>query len=98
MSDMERDIGKLLAQTQLILTQQEELYGQIEELKDQNVDLKVSLVEFSHRQDSLEKKLEEMIPDLTFLNNLKQRGIGIASVFGVIFASLGYFADKIFKH
>lgn len=95
--NIQRDLGKLLEQGATILKQQEEIYAQIDELKNQNVDVKLALLEVTHAQEDLEKKLEAMLPDVQFWSNMKQRGIGIISVLGVFCTALGYYFDKILK-
>lgn len=96
--DLDRTIGKILAQNEIILQQQTELYQELNAISEQNIELKERLIEISYKQEDFEKKLEGIMPDLQFITNLKQQGIGIVSVLGLLFACLGYYFDKFFKH
>lgn len=95
---LHQTIGKLIAQNEIMMAQQDELYRELNAISEQNIELKEQLTQISIKQEHLEKKFEEIVPDLQFIANLKQRGIGIASVLGLFFAALGYYFDKLVKH
>lgn len=98
MDELHQTLGRLVAQNEIMMQQQAELYQEINALSEQNSELKEQLIEISLKQDLLEKKFEKIEPDLIFLTNMKQRGIGIISVLSLFFAGLGYYFDKILKH
>ena len=95
---LHQTIGKLLAQNEIMMSQQTQLYQELNSISEQNIELKEQLTQIAVKQEVLEKKFEGIVPDLQFVTNLKQRGIGIASVLGLFFAGLGYYFDKILKH
>ncbi len=98
MDELHQLMGRLAAQNEIMMQQQNELYQEINALSEQNAELKAQLIEINLKQDSLEKKFEKIEPDLVFLTNMKQRGIGIICVLSLFFAGLGYYFDKILKH
>lgn len=96
--ELHQTIGKLIAQNEIMMQQQTELYQELNSISEQNTDLKEQLTKIAMKQETLEEKFKEIVPDLQFVTNLKQRGIGIASFIGLFFAALGYYFDKLLKH
>lgn len=97
MDELQRTIGQLMAQMDAMLDQQRTLAAELSDLAEQQAEIKERVLAMQYHQESLAKGLAAMEPDIKFINNLKQRGIGVLSVFGVFCTFLGYYFDKIIK-
>jgi biopolymer transport protein ExbB/TolQ len=91
MNDTYQLLGELSAKTTILLQTQEKIL-------QQNSELQESLYEMHHRVKDLEESIEQHImPEILDYNSLKQRGIGVLSVVGVVCAVIGLFAEKLFS-
>ncbi len=89
LDDLHRMLGRLAAQMETVIEQQNDL-------RDQTVDLRIQVQRVQSDQEAIRKKLEnEVIPDVEDYAKLKQRGIGILTVVGALGAVLGTVGEKI---
>jgi predicted ABC-class ATPase len=89
MDDLHRMLGRLAAQMETVIEQQNDL-------REQTVDLRIQVQRVHSDQEAIRKKLEhEVIPDVEDYAKLKQRGIGILTVVGALGAVLGTVGEKI---
>lgn len=99
LDQISRLLGSIEAKLQTNGQQLTALFTKVDVIRKEHAELLGVVKELNSRVDLIEKEIaEDVVPTVQEVQRLKQRGIGILTVIGLLGTGAGFLLTKVLKH
>lgn len=99
LDQISRLLGSIEAKQTTNNQQLKALFGKVDTMRKEHSELLGVVKELNSRLDVLESELaEDVVPMVQEFQRLKQRGIGILTIIGLLSAGAGFLLTKVLKY